>query len=45
MIICIFSKNYEKCHFLFLTEKGILTCRMTAEGYDFIQKREACEVQ
>lgn len=45
MIICIFSENYEKCYFLFLTEKGILTYRMTVEGYDFIQKREACEVQ
>ena len=45
MIICIFLVNYEKCYFIFLTEKGILTCRMTAEGYDFIQKREACEVQ
>ena len=45
MIICIFSENYEKSYFLFLTEIGILTYRMTAEGYDFIQKREACEVQ
>lgn len=41
MIICIFSENYEKCHFIFWTEKGILTYRMTAEGYDFIQKRKA----
>ncbi len=41
MIICIFSENYEKCHFIFWAEKGILTYRMTAEGYDFIQKREA----
>lgn len=45
MIICIFSVNYEKCYFIFLTEKGILTYRMIVERYDFIQKRVACEVQ
>lgn len=44
MIICIFLVNYVKCHFLFLTEKGILLNRMTVEKYDFIQKRKTYEL-